>query len=66
MHQHCRSVALLIAQLAMGHGSRGKDGIAVLAGGAGLAQAESQIFNQLGKMSGALLVAQRNAADPAA
>jgi hypothetical protein len=45
----------------MGYGSSGKDGIAVLAGGAGLAQAKSQILNQLWEMSSALLIAKQKA-----
>jgi hypothetical protein len=58
MHEHCGSVALLIPQLAMGYGSSG-NGIAILAGGAGLAQAKSQILNQLRKMARALLIAKQ-------
>src|ERR1700736_4560251 len=61
MHQHCGSVALQIPQLAMGYGGSRKDGIAVLAGGAGLAQAKSQVFNQRREMSRALLITKRNA-----
>jgi hypothetical protein len=61
MHEHCWSVALLIPQLAVGHGSSGKGGIAVLAGGAGLAQSNSQVLNQLREMSSALLIAKRKA-----
>jgi hypothetical protein len=61
MHEHCGSVALLIPQLAMGYGSSGKGGIAVLAGGTGLAQANSQILNQLREMSSALLIAKQKA-----
>jgi hypothetical protein len=61
MHEHCWSVALLIPQLSMGYGGSGKDGIAVLAGGAGLAQAKSQILNQFREMSCALLIAKQTA-----
>src|ERR1700688_2516801 len=61
MHQHCGSVALLIPQFPMRHSRSRKDGIAVLAGGAGLAQAQSQVFNQRREMSCALLIAERNA-----
>jgi hypothetical protein len=48
----------------MGYGSSGKDGIAVLAGGAGLAQAKSQILNQLRKMARTLLPYQRGQPPP--
>jgi len=58
MHQHGRSVALLTAQLAMGYGSGGKDGIAVLRGAGGRAQADNQILNQPRKMSSTLHIAQ--------
>jgi hypothetical protein len=58
MHQHCRGIALQIPQLAVGYGGIGKNGIAVLTGLAGLAQAESQVFYQLGKMSSALIIAE--------
>src|ERR1700686_1707693 len=60
MHQHRGSVALQIAQLAVGYRGQGKDGIAVLRGGAGLAQADHQVFNQLGKMASTLVIAKRN------
>src|ERR1039458_3745952 len=43
----------------MGYGGIGKDRIAVLRGGAGLAQADNQVLNQLGKVSGTLAVAER-------
>src|ERR1700733_11355555 len=47
----------------MGHGGGGKDGIAVVVSRAGLAQAESQVFDQHRKMSRAVLIAERNAVE---
>jgi hypothetical protein len=44
----------------MGHGGSGKDGITVVIGSAGLAQANGQIFNQPWDMHSALFVAKRN------
>src|SRR5712692_10495191 len=46
----------------MGCGRGGIAGITLLCGGAGLAQAESQVFNQLREMSSTLVVAKRKAA----
>ncbi|SPF41898.1 hypothetical protein SBA1_400043 [Candidatus Sulfotelmatobacter kueseliae] len=60
MHQHCGSVALFISQLAMCYGGDGKDSIAVLGSGTGLAQADNQVFDQLREMSRTLVVAKQN------
>jgi len=43
----------------MRYGGSRKDRIAVLRRGAGLAQADNQVFDQFGKMSGTLAVAER-------
>src|ERR1700730_13896317 len=61
MHQHGRSVALRLPHLAMSDGGSGTDGIAFLSGDVGRSQANNQVFDQLRKISGALLVAKRNA-----
>src|ERR1700722_16306268 len=63
MHQHGGRVALPIAQISMGDGGGGKDSFVVLVVRARLAQADGQVFNQLRKMSSALLIAERNAVE---
>ena len=60
MHQHRGSVALFIAQLAVGSGGLRKNSIAVLLSSARPAQADNQIFDQLGKMSRTVAVAKQN------
>jgi len=63
VHQHRRSVALFISQLAMRNGGLGKDSTAVLRGSStGPAKADHQIFNQLWEVSSALLVAEMDSA----
>src|SRR6266700_3552588 len=44
----------------MGYGGGGKDGIAVLRSGTGLAQADDQVFDELREMPSALVVAKQN------
>src|SRR5580704_13902717 len=44
----------------MGCGSGGTDGVALLSGAVGRSQTMNQVFDQLGKIPRALLVAERN------
>src|SRR4029077_8187975 len=47
----------------MGYGGFRTGGIAFFLRGIGLSQADNQVFNQLGKISGTLLVGKRNATE---
>src|SRR5579863_5325758 len=60
MHEHRGRVALLEAQSPVRNRSGRRYSIAILRGGAGSAQADNQVFDQLWEVSGALVVAHLN------
>src|ERR1017187_9283514 len=61
MHQHGRGIALQLSHFAVGYGGCRTYGIALFPGDVGRSQAHNEVFNQLPKISSALLVAKRNA-----
>jgi hypothetical protein len=58
MDQHGRTIALRPSQIAMVDGCGGQRGVTVFSGQVGVGQTYDYVVNQLGKMSGALLIAE--------
>jgi len=56
--QHAGRIALRPSQLAMFDGCGGRDGISVFSGQFAFGETYDDVINQLGKMSGTLLIAE--------